>query len=94
MATVAYGLGQLRVNKEYQQTVTLQAEIMATLKLIDRLMSLKTPTGFMSNLKSKISPDGTLFGLKSHDYHVLLQQVIPVCIRGLLPERVEKTMAG
>jgi len=59
-------------------------------KFIDRLRNLKTPTGYMSNLKSSIDEDSTVHGLKSHDYHVLLQNILPVCLRGLLPHRVMK----
>ena len=61
-------------------------------KLLERLTNLRTPIGFMSNLTSKIDADGSIHGFKSHDYHVLLQQVLPVCIRGLLPNRVEKAI--
>jgi len=46
----------------------------------------------MSNLKSCIDEDGILHGLKSHDYHVLLQHILPVCLRGLLPHRVMKAI--
>lgn len=59
---------------------------------MDRLSNLKTPTGYMSNMKTRIFPDGTLHGLKTHDYHVLMQQVFPICIRGLLPPRVERAI--
>ena len=41
-------------------------------RFIDRLSNLKAPTGYMSNMKSRIFPDGTLHGLKSHDYHILM----------------------
>jgi len=29
-----------------------------------------------------------LVGLKSHDCHVLMQQLLPVVIRGILPDKV------
>jgi len=61
-------------------------------KFIDRVSKLKAPTGYMSNMKTQIFPDGILRGLKSHDYHVLMQQIFPVCINGLLLERVEKAI--
>jgi hypothetical protein len=48
--------------------------------------SLKMPTGYSSNLKKHIR--GRKFGsLKSHDYHVLMQQIMPLALRGLLTER-------
>jgi len=59
---------------------------------IERLHSLKTPTRYVSNLKSKFDVYGTFHGLKSHNYHVILQQLLLLCIRGLLPNRLEKTI--
>jgi len=61
-------------------------------KFIDRVSKVKAPTGYLSNMKTRIFPDGTLHGLKSHDYHVLMQQIFPVCISGLMPTRVEKAI--
>jgi len=60
--------------------------------LLQRLRNLKMPTAYMSNLKSKIDQDGAVHGLKSHDYHILLQFLLPVCLRGLLPDRVMKAI--
>ena len=50
--------------------------------VLDTLRRLKMPSGYCSNLHSKIS-SGKLRGLKSHDLHVLLQQVLPLCLRGI-----------
>jgi len=61
-------------------------------KLIERLRNVKTPFGYMSNLKTSIDLDGTVHGLKSHDYHVLLQETLPVCLRGLLSDGVMKAV--
>jgi hypothetical protein len=45
--------------------------------------SLKMPTGYSSTLGKHIQ--GKKFGsLKSHDYHVLMQQILPLALRGLL----------
>jgi hypothetical protein len=33
----------------------------------------KTPTNYVSNLQKKVKKDGKLRGLKSHDYHILMQ---------------------
>ena len=51
-------------------------------KFLQCLKSMKMPTHYCCNLHSKISK-GKLQGLKSHDYHVLLQEILPVCLRGL-----------
>ena len=56
----------------------LQAEDMA--KVLRALKSLRTPTNYVSALHKKISK-GKLSGLKSHDFHVLLQQILPLCFR-------------
>lgn len=42
-----------------------------------------TPTGFASSLQKHAGKD-KLAGLKSHDHHVLVQQVMPAAIRGSL----------
>ena len=53
------------------------------------LYDLKVPSGYCSNFRSIVSlPDLKLMGMKSHDCHVLLQQFLPVCIRGILPVQV------
>ena len=47
------------------------------------------PQGYSSNIKSLVSMhDLKLIGLKSHDCHVLMQQLLPVAIRGILPKNV------
>ena len=50
---------------------------------------MKVPQGYSSNIKSLVSVnDLKLVGLKSHDCHVLMQQLLPVAVRGILPEKV------
>jgi len=44
------------------------------------LKNLRTPTNYVSTLHKKIVK-GKLSGLKSHDFHVLLQQILPLCFR-------------
>jgi hypothetical protein len=53
------------------------------------LSSLKVPSGFSSNIKGIINMAEKKFqNLKSHDCHVLMTQLLPVALRGLLPENV------
>ena len=53
------------------------------------LKNVKVPQGYSSNIKSLVSVnDLKLVGLKSHDCHVLMQQLLPVAVRGILPEKV------
>ncbi|CAA7017614.1 unnamed protein product [Microthlaspi erraticum] len=52
-----------------------------------RLYDFKGPDGYCSNLSSCVSlEDCKVMGFKSHDYHVLMQQLLPVALRGLLPK--------
>ncbi|CAL8991373.1 unnamed protein product [Prunus brigantina] len=53
--------------------------------------SVKFPDGYASNIARCVNVDGGKFtGLKSHDYHVFMQRLLPVGIRHLLPEDVVK----
>jgi hypothetical protein len=45
--------------------------------------NLKTPSGHVSNMTQYVRKR-TFGGLKSHDYHVLMQQIMPLALRGLL----------
>ena len=57
------------------------------------LQSIKVPHGYSSNVKRLVSvKDFKLVGLKSHDCHVLMQQLLPLAIRGILPNNVRKTI--
>jgi hypothetical protein len=46
--------------------------------------TIQTPKGYLSSSLSKYIGQNKLHGLKSHDHHVLLQQIIPACIRSFL----------
>ena len=53
------------------------------------LAGMKVPEGYSSNISSLVSMENLkLVGLKSHDCHVLMQQLLPVAIRGILPKNV------
>ncbi|XP_006599934.1 uncharacterized protein [Glycine max] len=53
------------------------------------LCTMKVPQGYSSNIKSLVSVNELkLVGLKSHDCHVLMQQLLLVAIRGTLPKKV------
>ena len=50
---------------------------------------VKVPQGYSSNIKSLVQlKDLKLVGLKSHDCHVLMQQLLSVAIRDILPNKV------
>ncbi|XP_021829050.1 uncharacterized protein LOC110769375 [Prunus avium] len=52
------------------------------------LKSVKFPDGYAANISKNVKEDGKISGLKSHDCHVLLQQLLPVGIRPYLPKEV------
>ena len=57
------------------------------------LLSMKVPFGFSSNIKGIINMAEKKFqNLKSHDCHVIMTQLLPVALRGLLPESVRLTI--
>ncbi|KAM3270756.1 hypothetical protein P3S67_028958 [Capsicum chacoense] len=59
------------------------------LKLCDFLANLKVPNAFSSNISRCVNVlEKRINGLKCHDHHVLLQDNLPVAIRGLLPKEV------
>ncbi|XP_076903001.1 uncharacterized protein LOC143557927 [Bidens hawaiensis] len=59
----------------------------------DTLSNIKVPDGYCSNFKNLVSDDGSkMNGLKSNDCHVLMQQLLPIAIKGVLHEKVRKTI--
>ena len=57
------------------------------------LRGVKVPQGYSSNIKSLVSmEDLKLMGLKSRDYHVLMQDLLPVAIHGIFPKNVRQVI--
>ena len=57
--------------------------------MFECLASIKVPSRFSSNIKGIINVPEKKFGhLKSHDCHVLMTQLLPVALRGILPPNV------
>ena len=48
-----------------------------------RLAAIQILTGY-SGIIAKYMTTKKLSGMKAHDWHVLMQQLLPSCIRGLL----------
>ena len=61
-------------NASYVLSANEKAKVLRVLK------NLRTPSHYVSALYKKISK-GKLSSLKSHDFHVLLQQILPLCYR-------------
>ena len=58
--------------------------------VLKTLSEVKVLEGYSSNVKNLVSmTDLKLNGLKSHDCHVLLQQLFPIAIRSVLPKHVQ-----
>ena len=59
------------------------------LKVCNLLANLKVPDAFSSNIARCVNiQEKKIHGLKCHDHHVLLQDIFPIAIRGLLPKEV------
>ena len=57
------------------------------------LKGVKVPQGHSSNVKSLVSMQYLkLIGLKSHDCHILMQQLLSIAIHGILPKNVRHTI--
>ena len=56
------------------------------------IRDLKTPSNYVGQLAKRISVDGELKGLKSHDYHVLMQQILPLCLCTMLTGEVRRAI--
>lgn len=58
-----------------------------------RLYELKLPDGYSSNIANCVSiEECKIIGLKSHDCHVLMQQLLSVALRNLLPNGPRKAI--
>lgn len=50
---------------------------------------LKFPDGYASNIRRGVNLlQKKIFGLKSHDYHIFMERLLPVAFRGFLPENI------
>jgi hypothetical protein len=57
--------------------------------MFECLSSIKVLSGFSSNIKRIINvPEKKFVNLKSHDCHVIMTQMLPVALRGILPPHV------
>jgi hypothetical protein len=53
------------------------------------LKGVKFPDGYASDIRNNVDvKEKKLVGLKSHDNHVLLQYLLPLAVRRILPEKV------
>ncbi|KAK1699186.1 hypothetical protein QYE76_015883 [Lolium multiflorum] len=59
------------------------------------LLGVKVPHGYSGNISRYLDVAKKRFtGMKSHDCHVLMTQILPVAIRGIMDEHVRDTLFG
>ncbi|KAF7116710.1 hypothetical protein RHSIM_RhsimUnG0018000 [Rhododendron simsii] len=52
-----------------------------------------TQHGYAANISRSVSStNGRLTGLKSHDYHILIQQILPIGMRGFVDKEISTTL--
>ena len=57
------------------------------------LKSVKFSDGFGSNLsRNVIEEQGKIYGLKSHDYHILLQRILLIVVPPFLTKKIRDTL--
>lgn len=56
--------------------------------VIEIISSIRAPTGYGSSFSTKFSTDRKVVGMKSHDYHNLLQDILPIVVRGTLTKEI------
>jgi hypothetical protein len=57
------------------------------------LANMKVPDGYASNVSRCVKlKKRSIRGLKSHDSHIIMQQLMPIALRGPLPEKVTKPL--
>ncbi|XP_071741395.1 uncharacterized protein [Rutidosis leptorrhynchoides] len=57
-------------------------------------IEVKVPDGYAANISRciQVKPTPKMLGLKSHDNHILMQQLLPVAIRNILPKHVRSVI--
>jgi hypothetical protein len=57
------------------------------------IRDVRVPDGYASNVSRCVNlKSRTIVGLKSHDNHILMQQLLPIALRGSLPNNVVKPL--
>ena len=59
------------------------------------LLGVKVPLGYSGLISRYLDPNKKIFsGMKSHDCHVMMTQILPVAIRGIMDPHVRETLTG
>ncbi|GJY16151.1 hypothetical protein Tco_0386573 [Tanacetum coccineum] len=60
-------------------------------KFCQYIKGVKLPDGFGSCFKHKVTDNDTnITGLKSHDYHIMMQHLLPYGLQNYLPDNIAK----
>jgi hypothetical protein len=63
-------------------------------EVLEWFKGLMFPDGYASNLRRGVNlATMRINGLKSHDYHIWLERLLPVMVRGYVPDHVWKVLA-
>ncbi len=54
---------------------------------LSRLQSLKVPSGYARAFQKHVRK-GKLGSMKTHDFHIMMQTILPVCLRGMMQDPV------
>jgi hypothetical protein len=58
-------------------------------KILKWFQALKFSDGYAANIRRGVNLlQKKIFGLKSHDYHIFMERLLPVAFCGFLPENV------
>lgn len=85
--------GSLHLTQNETKTLVLSACFLLSTKEKDvffkLLKSIKVPDGYAANIAKCVHlKDRKIIGLKSHDSHILMQQLLPLALRSVLPKNV------
>ena len=63
-------------------------------EVLEWFQNLMFPDGYAANLRRGVNLTTLrINGLKSHDYHVWIERILPVMVRGYVPDHVWQTLA-
>ncbi|XP_074277406.1 uncharacterized protein LOC141601045 [Silene latifolia] len=80
---------QIRGSRTYLPPTCFTLSRKEKKRVCECLHGVKVPQGYSSNIRNILSlKELKLVGLKSHDCHTLMQQLLPVALRGVLPNHV------
>jgi hypothetical protein len=64
------------------------------IEVVQWMKTLSFPDGFAANLRRGANPaTGRVLGMKSHDFHIWIERLLPSMVRGYIPEHLWKLLA-